>query len=81
MSIAQERATEPVLEILAINGHEWRVCDGRFAPTDARRVLGYIGRTGGAYELVCLQGQPRVESHDSLKSALDALIEPATELT
>ena len=81
MSILQDRATEPVLEILAINDHEWRVCDGRFGPTDARRMLGYIGKTGDAYELLRLQGKPRVESHESLKGALDALLGTAREVT
>jgi hypothetical protein len=78
MTIVQERTTKPVLEILALSDHEWRVCDGRFGQSDARRMLGYISKTREAYELVRLQWkQPRkaqVESFTTLKDALDALM-------
>lgn len=75
---AQQLATKPVLEILSISKHEWRVCDGRFGHNDARRMLGYIDRTPDGYELVRLgtQALPRqqVERFGSLKDALDALV-------
>ncbi|WP_147440957.1 hypothetical protein [Mycetocola zhadangensis] len=79
MTLLQDRATKPVLEILAISDHEWRVCDGRFAQRDAPRMLGYIDRTSAGYELVRLQHEPRVQIFDSLKGALDALIEPSSD--
>jgi hypothetical protein len=74
MTIVQDRATKPVLEILAISDHEWRVCDGRFQQSDARRMLGYIDRTADAYELIRLSPGPRLQNFNSLKEALDALI-------
>jgi hypothetical protein len=79
MTIVEAPAARPVLEILAISDHEWRVCDGRIQQSDARRMLGYIARTTDAYELVRLRhrarSMPPVESFTSLKDALDALVE------
>ncbi len=75
--VITDRGSKPVLEILAISDHEWRVCDGRFGQSDARRMLGFIGKTRDVYELVHLQGEPHLESFESLKDALDALVEPS----
>ena len=76
MTILEEQALRPVLEILAISDHEWRVCDGRYRPSDARRMLAYIERTPGGFELVRLQHPTGSERYGSLKDALDALVEP-----
>ncbi|MCP2031317.1 hypothetical protein L1277_001408 [Okibacterium sp. HSC-33S16] len=79
MTIFEAPAAKPVLEILAISDHEWRVCDGRFQQSDARRMLGYIDRTADVYELVRLRhrapSMPPVERFTCLKDALDALVE------
>lgn len=75
MVIVNDRLTTPILEILAISDHEWRVCDGRFDQSDARRMLAYIGRTADVYELMRLQSAPRWEEFATLEDALDALVE------
>ncbi|WP_162925014.1 hypothetical protein [Mycetocola zhujimingii] len=77
MPVPRNVEAKPVLEILAISDHEWRVCDGRFRQSDARRMLGYIGRTANVYELVRLQQGPGWERFDTLQAALDALVEPS----
>ena len=48
------------LEVVALTGHEWRVCDGRINEGDARRILGYIEQRGGQYEVLALSPSPSV---------------------
>lgn len=76
VSAQDESSTHVVLEVVALSDHEWRVCDGRVAASDATRVLAFIDKTGQVYELVRLQNGPRSEIFDSFDAAIDAL-EPA----
>jgi hypothetical protein len=73
MSLRQEPPTETVLEIVAISDHEWCVCDGRLRTSDARRMLGFIDKTAGTYELVRLQPWLQFERFSTLDDALEAL--------
>jgi hypothetical protein len=73
MSSRQDLSSEAILEVVALSDHEWRVCDGRVRASDARRMLGFINKTAGSYELVRLQPWPTFERYSSLDDALDAL--------
>jgi hypothetical protein len=48
------------LEVVALTRCEWRVCDGRIAEGDARRILGYIEKRDGGYEVLALKPAPSV---------------------
>lgn len=65
-----------ILEIIALSDHEWRVCDGRIAPSDPSRILGYIERCPDGFEVLSLCPGPfSCGSFPRWNSALAALLE------
>ena len=48
------------LEVVALSDHEWRVCDGEMEPGDGRRVLAYIEKCEGSYEVMSMTPLPCV---------------------
>lgn len=60
------------LEVVALSGREWRVCDGRIHPSDASRLLAFIENVGGEFEVLWMSAPSRPARFPSLASALDA---------
>ena len=48
------------LEVVALSDHEWRVCDGEMEASDARRILAYIEKCDGLYEVMSMKPMPCV---------------------
>ncbi len=48
------------LEVVALSDHEWRVCDGEMEAGDARRILAYIEKCDGLYEVMSMKPMPCV---------------------
>ena len=48
------------LEVVALSDHEWRVCDGEVEAGDARRILAYIEKCDGLYEVMSMKPMPCV---------------------
>jgi hypothetical protein len=48
------------LEVVALSDHEWRVCDGEMEQGDGRRVLAYIEKCDGSYEVMSMMPLPCV---------------------
>ncbi len=49
---------DDTLEVIALSDHEWRVCDGAMEPGDGRRVLAYIEKCDGSYEVMSMKPLP-----------------------
>lgn len=67
----------PHLEVVALSGHEWRVCDGRIHPCDARRLLAFIENVGDEFEVLWMSAPGQPSRFGSLASALAAFAETA----
>jgi hypothetical protein len=64
------------LELVAVDDGAWRISDAGLPENDARRVLGYLERTGLRYELVWLRFHPgRSEQYTGVAAALAAVSE------
>ena len=48
------------LEVVALSDHEWRVCDRELDASDTRRILAYIEKCDGAYEVMSMKPKPCV---------------------
>jgi hypothetical protein len=48
------------LEVVALSDHEWRVCDREMEAGDARRILAYIEKCDGSYEVMSMTSRPCV---------------------
>jgi hypothetical protein len=48
------------LEVVALSDHEWRVCDRELDAGDASRILAYIEKCDGAYEVMSMKPTPCV---------------------
>jgi hypothetical protein len=48
------------LEVVALSDHEWRVCDGEMEAGDGRRILAYIEKRDGSYEVMSMRPTPCV---------------------
>jgi hypothetical protein len=48
------------LEVVALSDHEWRVCDREVEEGDARRILAYIEKCDGSYEVMSMTPAPCV---------------------
>ncbi len=51
---------DDTLEVVALSDHEWRVCDGGMEAGDARRILAYIEKCDGLYEVMSMKPMPCV---------------------
>ncbi len=68
------RQQAPRFEVVALTDHEWRVCDPTIDTHDGRRVLGFIARREGAYEVLALAPAPVPRgSYRDWDTALQAL--------
>ena len=48
------------LEVVALSDHQWRICDRGVEDDDARRILAYIEKRDGWYEVMSLKPVPSV---------------------
>jgi hypothetical protein len=48
------------LEVVALSDHEWRVCDRDMEAGDGRRILAYIEKRDGSYEVMSMKPTPCV---------------------
>lgn len=63
------------IEVVALTGHEWRICDGTIEQHDARRVLGYIEERPDCFEVLVLCPAPHQHgAYSSWDDALAALL-------
>ncbi|WP_317232476.1 hypothetical protein [Clavibacter capsici] len=46
------------LEVVALSGTEWRVCDARIPQSDASRLLAYVQQHGDRVELMRMRPVP-----------------------
>jgi hypothetical protein len=64
------------LEVVALSDHEWRVCDRAMEEGDARRILAYVEKCDGAYEVMSMTPKPcvcgRFRSFDDALSRIRA---------
>lgn len=68
----------PILEVIALGPHDWRVCDSRIDPVNARRIIAYVEIVDARYEVVWMSPAvsfARFDSYESLVSSLESAAE------
>ena len=66
--------THRFLEVTPLGDDDWRMCDARLHPSDARRLLAYVQRDCDRVEVLWMRGKRDLEEFATIDAAFDAVM-------